>query len=476
MKRIAAVPLRAPKGSDKSRLVYVIFAAIIAKIQLVHHTTAFSPPSLKPKAIVPSHAKRKRLPNQNDSPRLSSKIQSRFDELEEDNDPLFNFNTLMEETDLRGQLVELPVMFTNETEGQSFDMERWNTHRSSSRYLRLLSGIFFSVTTRRVLPTVLILVAWSGGIDLYNSVEGTYGLPELELPLTPFELTAPILGLLLVFRSDRAFDRFNVGSDYSWEITALFKSIVRELLSFTAASRFGSGERAAAYDLAEACVRLHGAIMVDHLRGRRIGSMTQAELFQLALGSAAAAGDKTENMHSHSMDQPLTPTAGVAAISLGITRRLPSLDFQESTLIESQFGDIVSSLGKCENILRTPIPLGYTRYSVRFLWIWLSLLPFALVNKFAEFGAQTWWEDKPQPVLVFAMLFIGFIFFSIEDIAVQIEEPFSVLPLELHQKWLIQDAKQIETMNLLVDGMEDEKQIVNGMARGQRTKRGMFGI
>ena len=32
-------------------------------------------------------------------------------------------------------------------------------------------------------------------------------------------------------------------------------------------------------------------------------------------------------------------------------------------------------------------------------------------------------------VLVLAMLFISFIFLSIEDIAVQIEEPFAVLPL-----------------------------------------------
>lgn len=89
---------------------------------------------------------------------------------------------------------------------------------------------------------------------------------------------------------------------------------------------------------------------------------------------------------------------------------------------------------------------------MRFLWIWLALLPFALVNTFVEFGAKTWWQDKPQPVMVFAMLFIGFIFFSIEDIAVQIEEPFSVLPLELHQKWLINDAKQIEALNRIADG------------------------
>jgi len=112
------------------------------------------------------------------------------------------------------------------------------------------------------------------------------------------------------------------------------------------------------------------------------------------------------------------------------------------------------ALGKCESLLRTPIPLGYTRSLVRFLWIWLTLLPFALVKTFAEFGAGTWWEDKPQPVLVLAMLFIGYVFLTIEDIAVQIEEPFSILPLYLHQRWLQWDVDQMKWLARWSDARE----------------------
>ena len=105
-------------------------------------------------------------------------------------------------------------------------------------------------------------------------------------------------------------------------------------------------------------------------------------------------------------------------------------------------------------MLRTPIPLGYTRYSVRFLWIWLSLLPFALVRTFNDFGVNTWWADKPQPVLLLAMGFISFIFLSIEDIAVQIEEPFAILPLELHHKYL---SKDVEQMRALMDWANERR-------------------
>mmetsp|Transcript_24279 Transcript_24279/g.77936 ORF Transcript_24279/g.77936 Transcript_24279/m.77936 type:complete len:307 (-) Transcript_24279:368-1288(-) len=102
------------------------------------------------------------------------------------------------------KLVELPVMFSEEN-GGSFDFERWNVHRSAGRYGRLLIGILFGVTTRRIGVTVSLLVAFSGLVDVYSTMaRASSMMPEVELPLTPFELTAPVLGLLLVFRTDAA--------------------------------------------------------------------------------------------------------------------------------------------------------------------------------------------------------------------------------------------------------------------------------
>ena len=89
---------------------------------------------------------------------------------------------------------------------------------------------------------------------------------------------------------------------------------------------------------------------------------------------------------------------------------------------------------------------------MRFLWLWLSLLPFALASTFAEFGVDTWWADKPQPVLAVAMLFVSFIFLSIEDIAVQIEEPFSILPLVKCHKWLQKDVRRMKSLVRISNG------------------------
>ena len=142
------------------------------------------------------------------------------------------------------RLVELPVMFSGEDDG-SFDFERWGVHRSAGRYGRLLIGILFGVTTRRIGTTVSLLVIFSGLVDTYTTMaRASSTLPEVELPLTPFELTAPVLGLLLVFRTNTAYDRFNAGSDASWDVTCRFRSAIRQVcdLSMSPPARSSSDE------------------------------------------------------------------------------------------------------------------------------------------------------------------------------------------------------------------------------------------
>eukprot|EP00966_Prymnesium_polylepis_P189689 4395199-Prymnesium_polylepis.1 len=195
---------------------------------------------------------------------------------------------------------------------------------------------------------------------------------------------------------------------------------------------------------------VHGWIMSGYLNAADTTNPAereamQAELMRTALGAHADEADAAE-LHAIGAQPALTPYLALTAISLGTAVRLKAFTDQERIAIDDSLHAVTVSLGKSESLLRTPIPLGYTRSSVRFLWIWLTLLPFALCRTFSEFGVNTWWEDKPQPVLVLAMFFISFTFLSIEDIAVQIEEPFAILPLDLHHKWLKWDVSQMKQL------------------------------
>ena len=143
--------------------------------------------------------------------------------VKEDVDRINGFlRSINEELDLESKatLVELPVFFGTDAPEQFFDFARWRQHKSQSRYGRLLLGILFGITTRRILLIVVMLTLFSQLVGLYNSAASSNSdLPELALPLTPFELTAPVLGLLLVFRTNSAYERFSSGNTCSWEVT-----------------------------------------------------------------------------------------------------------------------------------------------------------------------------------------------------------------------------------------------------------------
>ena len=356
-----------------------------------------------------------------------------------------------------GVLSEQPVVFDGNRDDEApFDIERWDQHRSSSRYSRLIPGILVGPTTRRISGTVAPLVVYSFLIGLYNDFAQFYpstvasmdqpmlpwltNLPSIQLPLTPFELTSPVLGLLLVFRTDTANDRFTNGCEAVWQITSSLRSIIRKLVVWSGRDKFSDGERLAALELIDACVLLHGWIMGSYLRGKPLKAVQEAQLLRFAAGRA-------ENVPSDGSKVATTPYLAITAISIGVSRRLTSISEGQEVNIDDEFSKVTAALGKCENLLRVPIPLGYTRYSVRFLWLWLSLLPFALASTFADVSAaSTNLFDKPQIGLAAAMMFVSFIFLSIEDIAVQIEEPFAILPLIKCHKWLMADVRRMRTL------------------------------
>ena len=83
------------------------------------------------------------------------------------------------------------------------------------------------------------------------------------------------------------------------------------------------------------------------------------------------------------------------------------------------------NLGSSERILTSPVPLFYSRHLARFLATWLLLLPFGLYDAFAG----SWNHIAMIP----AMGVISIMLFGIEEIGTQLEEPFTVLPMQVRR-------------------------------------------
>ena len=80
------------------------------------------------------------------------------------------------------------------------------------------------------------------------------------------------------------------------------------------------------------------------------------------------------------------------------------------------------NLGSSERLLTSPVPLFYSRHTARFISFWLLLVPFAL------------WEPLKGSWnhinLIPATLFLSVFLFGIEELATQLEEPFTILPMQ----------------------------------------------
>jgi putative membrane protein len=93
------------------------------------------------------------------------------------------------------------------------------------------------------------------------------------------------------------------------------------------------------------------------------------------------------------------------------------LQDNERSLLDANMSKFNDSISVCERLIRTPIPLSYTRLTSRILVLWHLTLPVVL------------WDDCKLMVIP-ATFISAACLFCIEEVGVLIEEPFPILPLD----------------------------------------------
>lgn len=103
-----------------------------------------------------------------------------------------------------------------------YSHDDWVKHRSPDRFFRNLYTSFSSGVYRGVGAEVLTTTAIATFVVVYNALVGGFtdfagvqqgpliqGLMMVGLPLDPFTLSSPSLGLLLTFRANNAYKRWD---------------------------------------------------------------------------------------------------------------------------------------------------------------------------------------------------------------------------------------------------------------------------
>lgn len=288
----------------------------------------------------------------------------------------------------------------------------WVDHRSSSsRIITNLSSMLFSGVVRQLRPQVLIVTSVAAIVLLWNmiAVPSLPSLPlinRIALPPIPFTLSSPALGLLLVFRTNASYARWMEARNTWARMIAHGRNLIRMASVF-------SDDEEAVQSLGRAVWLYCRSVMNQLSSPDEDGSAYQEEIF-------SAYGEESDLAKSI-VSSPDRTLAAWKQLSIEL-HGLPVAD--PKALIETDKSIII--LGECtstmEKIYSSPVPLVYTRHTARFLSMWALLLPAALYSSFVDMG---------QPFLVLpASAILAFFLFGVDELAMQLEEPFSILPMK----------------------------------------------
>lgn len=258
-----------------------------------------------------------------------------------------------------------------------------------------------------VIPKIYLRVVCTGVFAFIISILYYFNFPVYQ-PIFGNVIPSIVLGLLLVFRTNTAYERYwegrrlwanlvNDSRNLAWQIWVMMNDIEPE-------------DRARRI----AFLRLVAAFPVScklYLRSEPVNAqlkqlMSRSQYSQLAIAN----------------NPPLEIVSWIGDyIQKQYKRGNDVLHYSHVIFLQTNLKSMMESLGNCERILKTPLPLAYSIHLRHLLLIYCILLPFQLVK---EFGWCTG--------VVVGL--ISFTIFGIEEIGIEIENPFGYdandLPLD----------------------------------------------
>lgn len=224
---------------------------------------------------------------------------------------------------------------------------------------------------------------------------------RVAVPLGPsfLSILGIILGLLLVFRTNTAYDRWWEGRKLWGQLVNVSRGVAHTLDAQLPAD---ASERRARY--AQLLAEFPG-VLAAHLRAPRPVDADDTDAPVRVPDGTSVPNRLVQQLHRD-------VTADIAAGRLPTEARIAMQPLLQA------FDDIT---GACERIRNTPIPFSYSSYVKQFVLLYALILPFGLVK---EFGYGT----------VIASMFTFFATMGLELLAGEIEEPFGTdrndLPLD----------------------------------------------
>lgn len=257
---------------------------------------------------------------------------------------------------------------------------------------------------RQIFSRVFLCVIWSAAVVyLYEfHCKGHEQWKRIAIAPLGHTLIGFALGLLLVFRTNASYDRF-------WEGRKMWGAIINETRNM---GRAAGAYLGAAPDLVRVILGWtigFSYATMHHLRDDK-GLGPAADWLPARAVQATLEADHVPLATARRMSEQLAQARERGVIS----------DYVQMAL-DQNIQLLMDYMGACERIHRTLLPFVYVVHLRRALILYCYTLPFALLDVFG-------WGT------IAATMVIAYIMLGIEEIGVEIEDPFGVddndLPLE----------------------------------------------
>ena len=281
---------------------------------------------------------------------------------------------------------------------KEWDQQIAYKHGPHRRYARVLARSIYSPLMRGLAPTIALLSVWSVFVFQKKLTITANGLGFLASPI----------GLLLAFRVNSCVSRFHAAREMWGRMTFACRDVASTL---SACSEIDAETKARC-----------GALLTAYAWCAKSAS-TFEEPPQQVVRTLLNEEDSTKVLKARK------PALTCLSLVRKATIALPLGHHVEKELYHS-ISDLNLLYGGIERLISTPLAPMYMRHYQRGLLAWLFLLPCGLTKA----GCSTALK------LVCVVASAAYLFLGIDEIGLQIEQPFFVMPVHALAEGLTRDV------------------------------------
>lgn len=280
------------------------------------------------------------------------------------------------------------------------------THYNPSNWWKFIFYFHKTDTFRKLLPAIAGVAVYTA-IFAYVENEILHYEP-IKNPLTIHSLIGFVLSLLLVFRTNTAYDRW-------WEGRRIWGNFTNNSRNFALKLNAFLPENHEAKNTLRVLIGNYVQSVKDHLRGR--GSANNLEQVS------------TYNLQYYADVKHIPNRIGKAIYNeVNKLYKEGVINGDQLIVLNGELASFTDNLGACERIKNTPIPVSYNIFIKKIIFFYVFTMPLTVVLDF-KFWAI--------PIVTF----VFYAFAGIEIMAEEIEDPFGTDVNDLALDTIVKNIK-----------------------------------